>query len=66
MNQYSKIILLILLLGIFNLSCYKETDYEAEKGVLDLSQKSINDLGIVDLVGQWGVLLGPTFRTFRL
>jgi serine phosphatase RsbU (regulator of sigma subunit) len=53
MNQYSKIILLILLLGIFNLSCYKETDYEAEKGVLDLSQKSINDLGIVDLVGQW-------------
>ncbi|NJO92164.1 MAG: hypothetical protein HC831_26755 [Chloroflexia bacterium] len=64
MNQYSKIILLTLLLGVFNLSCYKESKYEAKKGVLDLSQKSINDLGIVDLVGEWefywAQLLDPT------
>ncbi len=70
MNQYSKIILLILLLGVFNLSCFKETDYEAKKGVLDLSQKSINDLGIVDLVGEWefywAQLLEPSdFETDR-
>jgi serine phosphatase RsbU (regulator of sigma subunit) len=53
MNQYFKILLLFVILGALNFSCNKKSEYEVKKGVLDLSQKSINEIGMIDLVGEW-------------
>jgi len=64
MSQLFKIFLLVFFLGALNLSCNQGSEYKAEKGILDISQKSINQLGIIDLTGEWEFyweqLLEPT------
>ena len=53
MNQFLKILLFVVLISALNFSCNQESIYKAEKGVLDISQQSINKLGVIDLIGEW-------------
>jgi len=53
MNSAYKILLLILGLTSLNISCSNVRHVEAVDGILDISRKSIDDIGSVNLSGQW-------------
>jgi hypothetical protein len=53
MNSVYKILFLILVLTSFSISCSNVRNVEAIDGILDISRKSIDDIGSVNLSGKW-------------
>lgn len=53
MKQFPKILSIVMLLGLLFLSCNNDKKPIAIEGVLDISNKQINDYKIIDLSGDW-------------
>ncbi len=53
MKSLLKIIISLILLGFLFTSCNTDKKKTAEKGIIDLSDKPIAEVGITDLSGEW-------------